>query len=519
MLNQENRMTLKFRHKVFLTLLFYGLAIVICMLVLARYYASRNFEDYRHKMDMERLNQVAAVLGREYRRNQSWSPILANLGNWLDMMRLGPGPPPPGGAPGPPPFNTPPPFYDHFRGMSLEKNGPPPQLFGAPLSPPPGPPLDFRDLPPGPPPGPPPLGPPHLVLFDAEKRPLVGEETFAAAEFQLKAIRVDGRVVGWLGLRRHEGHMRPLDVEFLQAQSQALYSIGGVALLLAILVTLALSRHLLAPVKELAQATRALTSRRFDVRLKIRAQDEFGQLAADFNTMAQALERYEQMQQQWLADVSHELRTPLAVLRGEIEALQDGVREVTPERLESLHFEVMHVGRIVQQLHDLSLLESRPGEVELTRVKPLEILAETLRSFQTRFAQGGLRIESGRGKLEQVVIMAEAGRLKQLFANLLENTMRYVQAPGVLKIIPELTAGELVINFEDSGPGVPKVSLRRLFDRLYRVDKARSRAQGGSGLGLAISKGITECFGGRIEASQAPSGGLRITLAFPVLSK
>jgi two-component system sensor histidine kinase BaeS len=474
-------MTLKFRHKVFLTLLLYGMMIVSCILLLGRYYASRNFEDYIDKVEAERLNDLAEVLSQEYRQSQSWVSVLADQGRWFGMMRLGPGPPP-----------------------------------GPPLGPPPGPPPAFHNLPP---PGPPPPGPPHLSLFDAEKRPLIGKEPDAAAGYKLKAILVDGQVVGWLGLQRPErALLRPRDVEFLRAQSQMFYTIGGVALLLALLVTLALSQHLLAPVRELAQATRALTSRHFDIRLKIRTQDEFGQLAADFNNMAQALELYEQLQRQWLADISHELRTPLAVLRGEIEALQDGVREVTPEGLESLHFEVMHFGRIVQQLHDLSLLESRPCEVELTPVKPLEVLAETLRSFQTRFEQGGIGVEFAVGKLEQVVIRAEADRLKQLFANLLENTLRYVQAPGMLKIIPKLTAGQLVLHFDDSGPGVPEASLQYLFDRLYRVDKARSRAQGGSGLGLAICKGIAGRFGGRIEASQAPSGGLRITLVFPVLT-
>jgi len=476
-LSRENRMTLKFRHKVFLTLLLYGLMIVSCMLVLGRYYASRNFEDYINKVETERLNDLAEILGQEYRKSQSWVPVLSDQGRWLKMMRLGPWPPP-----GPPPGQTP----------------------------------AFHNLPI---PGPPPPGAPQLFLFDGEKKPLIGKEPYAADSYKLKAIQVDGQVVGWLGLPRHERPpLRPLDVEFLRAQSQAFFTIGGVALLLAILVTLALSRHLLAPVRELAQATRALTSRRFDIRLKIRTKDEFGQLAAAFNNMAQALERYEQLQRQWLADISHELRTPLAVLRGEIEALQDGVREVTPEGLESLHFEVMHVGRIVQQLHDLSLLESRPCEVELMPVKPLEVLAETLRSFQTRFEQGGIQVESSGRLLEQVTIMAEADRLKQLFANLLENTLRYVQAPGVLKINTELTAGQLVLHFDDSGPGVPEAFLQHLFDRLYRVDRARSRAEDGSGLGLAICKGIAECFAGRIEASQAPSGGLRITLVFPVLS-
>jgi len=120
--------------------------------------------------------------------------------------------------------------------------------------------------------------------------------------------------------------------------------------------------------------------------------------------------------------------------------------------------------------------------------------------------------------MRQVVIKGDADRLKQLFSNLLENTLRYAEAPGVLKIFPEFNPGQLFLHFEDSGPGVPKEALERLFDRLYRVDKARSRAQGGSGLGLAICKTIMEYLGGRIEASPAPTGGLRITLVFPVLS-
>jgi two-component system sensor histidine kinase BaeS len=117
-----------------------------------------------------------------------------------------------------------------------------------------------------------------------------------------------------------------------------------------------------------------------------------------------------------------------------------------------------------------------------------------------------------------VAILADAGRLTQIFSNLLENTLRYAQAPGVLRILRELTPGGLRVHFDDSGPGVPEESLDRLFDRLYRVGKARSRVQGGSSLGLAICKSIVECFGGRIEGANAPSGGLRITILFPVLA-
>jgi two-component system, OmpR family, sensor histidine kinase BaeS len=359
---------------------------------------------------------------------------------------------------------------------------------------------------------------PRLCLFDAEKRPLTCDEVSSLDGYRMKPVLVDAQIVGWLGTRKLERLTHPRDLEFIRHQSQTFYWMGAVALLLAVLVTCILSRQLLAPVKELAEGTRDLTSRRFDTRIKVRSRDEFGQLAADFNEMAQALERYEQMRRQWLADISHELRTPLAILRCEIEAMQDGVKEVTEEALDSLHFEVLHVSRIVHDLHDLSLIESRTSDAEQTVVNPLEVLEETLRSFHTRFEHQGIRIEANAEGTNQATIMADPDRLKQLFANLLENTLRYAQTPGVLKISSELTPDRLILHFEDTGPGVPEESLGRLFDRLYRVDEARSRAQGGTGLGLAICKSIVESFGGQITASNAYSGGLRITIDFPVLS-
>ncbi len=369
--------------------------------------------------------------------------------------------------------------------------------------------------------GPPPNHEPmssHIVLFDAEQHPLTAIEPSSTQAYQLKPISVESQVVGWIGIRKHERPTHPLEAEFIRRQSQLYYSIGGVAVFLAILVTSIFSRYLLAPVKELAEGTRALTSRRFETRIKVRSKDEFGQLAADFNDMAQALGRHEQMRRQWVADISHELRTPLSILRGEIEAMQDGVREVTREAFESLHFEVLHVSRIVHDLHDLSLIESRAYAAAQTVVNPLDILEETLRSFGSRFAHQGLRIEVTENSSKQVTIMADADRLKQLFSNLLENALRYAHAPGVLKIDHQLTDNSLLLYFNDSGPGVPKEALGRLFDRLYRVDKARSRSHGGSGLGLAICKSIVESFRGQIEASNAPSGGLRIAITFPLLS-
>lgn len=479
-----------------MTFLLSSLVIIVCMVLITRYYATRNFENYIDKMEMTRLSELAEEIGREYAKTKSWASLIDNLDHWLGISGPHAGPRPPfHGTPG----NLP--------------DGPPPEEM-PPLD---GPPPDGPPFLPGGPHHPPLHSPqPHMALFDAAKHPLSAEAS-SADNYKLKAIQVDGKLVGWLGLRKHERPIHPLDAEFLRLQSKILYMTAGVALLLAILVTFILSRHLLAPVKLLAEGTRALTSRKFETRIQVRSRDELGQLAADFNNMAQSLARYEQMRQQWLADISHELRTPLAILRGEIEAMQDGVREITQEALDSLHFEVLHVGRIVHDLHELSLIESQTFEAEKTRVFPWEVLRETVRRvFQARFDQGGIRIETGGPDGMHAPVMANADRLKQLFSNLLENTLRYSHSPGFLKISNEVQAGRFIMHFEDAGPGVPEESLARLFDRLYRVDKARSRAKGGSGLGLAICKGIVESVGGRIAAANAPGGGLRITVEFPL---
>ena len=217
-----------------------------------------------------------------------------------------------------------------------------------------------------------------------------------------------------------------------------------------------------------------------------------------------------------MADISHELRTPLAILRGEIEAMQDGVREITPEALESLHFEVLHVSRIVHDLHNLARIESQAFQSDLAVVNPLEVLDETLRSFSHRFEARGIRVTVNGGDLKQVTIIADADRLKQLFSNVLENALRYVHTPGVLKIFSELRAGRLVLSFEDSGLGFRRHPSTAYSTGSIGLIRREAGLRGSSGLGLAICKSIMEGFGGEIEASQAPGGGLRITVALPV---
>lgn len=480
-------MKIRLIHKVFASFLGTSLFIVTSMVAVSAFYSSQNFADYVNRVEMERLNSLVSKLKDEYLAHEGWEHLRKDPRLWQSLVRSEAELPAPGRPfPAPPPDGGPLPGRPNM-GTPLGREPPPPPPFG---------------------------GPPRLTLFDGRQR-LVAGHPHPATDLSLQAIKVEEEIVGWVGLARAPHLSHPLDVEFAQQQTRALSLIGVATLACAILVSLFLSRHLLRPIRQLTAGTLALSRRQFDTRLPIPSRDELGQLATAFNTMAQALEQYEQMRRQWLSDIAHEVRTPLAILRAEVEAMQDGVRQVTEETLASLHAEVLHLSNLIDDLHQLSSADSAMLAIKREPINPVAVLQATLRSFQTRFKERGLRLEEALN-LPEVVMVGDDDRLKQLFANILENALRYVEVPGVLKVWEEHTAEELTLHFVDSGPGVPEVSLERLFDRLYRVDEARTREQGGSGLGLAIGKSIVAALGGRIKAANAPGAGLWIEIRLPL---
>jgi two-component system sensor histidine kinase BaeS len=355
----------------------------------------------------------------------------------------------------------------------------------------------------------------RLTLFDVDKNVIAGRARTSEGH-TLRRIEVEGKMVGWLGLKKEARPSHPLDIAYLREQTKVFYLVGAGVLCLSAIMSFFLSKNLLAPIKQLTAGTRALTSFKFDTRIVVHTKDELGQLAADFNVMAKTLEKSKEMQQQWITDVSHELRTPLSILRGEIEAMQDGVREPNRENLDSIHSEVIYLSNIVNDLHDLSLAET--GELPLTRapVKPIRVLRETLILFKHRFEEKNITVLDQLGVDDSTLIEGDADRLTQLFSNLFENVLRYSEKPGKLRIWHKRDESRMKLYIEDSGPGVPEDAIERLFDRFYRVDPARTRARGGSGLGLSICKKIVEVHGGQIEAMNSPSGGLRFEIAFPV---
>ncbi|MBF0527152.1 MAG: HAMP domain-containing protein [Deltaproteobacteria bacterium] len=513
-------MKIKLFYKFFIA--FVGISLLIVGLLLAniQFFTHRNFADYVNKVEMGKLADLIATLGREYRDRPGWEWLRHNPANWRKILLSSlpryeverPFPPPSLPHPLPPP-----PSEEEMENPG-DQGGPPPPHLHDPVQPDERFALPEQPFPP-PPPLPPGLAPiaSRISVFDQEKHHIVGKMA-SPDGLLLSEIKVSGQTAGWLGLDPVKRLSHPLDVDFLRQQTKGFYIIGCLILLVAAIVSIFMSKHLTVPIGKLMAGTRALASRNFETTVDIQTGDELGQLASDFNAMALTLKRYEQIRKQWLSDISHELRTPLSILRGEIEALQDGIREVNSERLASLHFEIVYISKIVNDLHELSIAESGALYFDKRPIDPIKVLRDTLGLFQLRLTQEKITLQDELITDPQTRLLGDAGRLAQLFSNLIENTLRYADRPGNLRVSGRRIGTALKICFEDSGPGVPEESLGSLFDRLYRVDASRSRAKGGSGLGLAICKNIAISHGGTISAANSPSGGLLIDMTFPLHS-
>ncbi|OPY74561.1 MAG: Signal transduction histidine-protein kinase BaeS [Syntrophorhabdus sp. PtaU1.Bin058] len=500
------KIRMKLSYKFFLAFLLTFVALTISMIATMQFYAYREFSKYVRTMEMLRLDEIATVLDREYRTNHGWEQLKDNIARWQYLLRplhpqfdfKGPHPVPPDLLVFKPKLPHPKKEVQGLKKHAPSDNRP---VNDALKNGPPYPPFIIEH---------------RLTLFDAQKQPVVGPAV-SAADHTLKEIAVDGNVVGWLGLKREERLSHPLNLAFIREQSNAFYTIGAIMLLLASVVAFFMSRHLLAPIQQLAAGTRALSSLRFDTRIDAQTGDELGQLVSDFNMMLKTLERYEHMRKQWISDISHELRTPLSILQGEIEAIQDGIRKADRQVLESLHSEVLYLNRIVTNLHDLSMADSGAFPLKRQPVNPLKVLAETLNRFRNRFSQEQITVREDLKTDQGIVLRTDPTRLEQLFSNLFENVLRYADKPGVFTIRQAGDTTNLELYFEDSGPGVPEQALEYLFDRLYRVDFSRTRAKGGSGLGLAICKAIVEAHDGKIAAYNVSSGGLGIHIVIPIV--
>jgi signal transduction histidine kinase len=231
--------------------------------------------------------------------------------------------------------------------------------------------------------------------------------------------------------------------------------------------------------------------------------------------MSAELQQLEQLRRDLVANVSHELKTPITALRAHLENILDGVERPDPATLQVMLAQSERLGRLVEQLLDLSRLES--GDVPLDRepVSLAPIVTQVLSEIEVARADRGVSVESD-VPVDLPAVIADRERIHQVLFNLVDNAVRFTPPGGSVAVRAARLNGRCEVRVVDTGTGIPPEHLPRLFERFYRVDPARSREDGGTGIGLAIARSVVEAHGGHIRAESEPGAGSTFTFDLPV---
>ncbi len=323
-------------------------------------------------------------------------------------------------------------------------------------------------------------------------------------EFVPYPMFLGGRPIGTLEVRKLQGAKEKV---FVQRSDRLLIMsmvlVGTVAFVLSFLF----SRRLAKPIKELARAALAISRGDLRSQVGVSRQDEVGKLAVAFNRMVKSLRTHESLRKKLIADVAHELRTPLGVMRGELEAVMDGMLPHGPERVQSLYEETGRLKKIVDGIEELN--ENEAGVLSLNpqqfNVKPF--LENIVDRFRASFLEKAVTLEVRCDK--EVTVFVDPERLSQIVVNLLSNALKATGTGGHVSIMVVPVEGETAITIEDNGSGIKEEDLPYLFERFYRGPG------GGLGIGLTIVKELLEAQGGRIEVKSVYGAGSSFTAFLP----
>jgi signal transduction histidine kinase len=291
---------------------------------------------------------------------------------------------------------------------------------------------------------------------------------------------------------------------------------GAAAAVIALILARLLARGMTQPVRDMARAAERLARGDYTERVPVTTRDELGRLAETFNRMAAELESVERLRRDLVANVSHELKTPISALRAHLENILDGVEEPDQSTITVMLEQSERLGRLVEQLLDLSRLESGVVALEREPIPLARVVDRVIREVQMgRDRSIGIRSFV---PADLPPVLADEERVHQVLFNLIDNGLRFTPAGGVVTVSAIVQGDRCEVSIEDTGPGIPEEHQRFVFERFYRVDPSRSRSDGGTGIGLTIAKSVVEAHGGRIWVDRADGGGAACRFTLPLAS-
>ena len=320
---------------------------------------------------------------------------------------------------------------------------------------------------------------------------------------------------------------RLLVLESLRRQDEFLKSVlSAFALAIPLSIVLAscggyfLARRSLSPVVEMGTQAGRIGADNLHQRLQVtNTQDELGHLAQSFNGLLDRLDQSFEQQRRFMADASHELRTPVAILFGEADiALSQASRSLEDyrESLDILRAEAKRLKHIVEDLFTLARADAGQYPLTLTDFYLDELVTECSRSVRTLAAAKQITISCDTSK--EMPIRADEALLRRMIVNLLDNAIKYTPPGGNVSVTWNIQDSQYRIVVSDTGQGIPSELQSRIFERFFRVDKARSRSEndgGGAGLGLSISRWIVQAHAGQLELTRSDMGGSTFTVLLP----
>lgn len=323
-------------------------------------------------------------------------------------------------------------------------------------------------------------------------------------------VVVEGRPVGTATVQVPQAVSPIADLEFRDAVNQLLLLAAAGAAAAALLLGLLVARRTTRPLAELTEAADDLAAGNRDRRARVSSADEVGDLARSFNAMADAVDREDELRQRFAADIAHELRTPLAILRGQLEAVQDGVTDPDRRLIDSLHEETLRMGRLVADLETLADAGAAGFGLRRREVALRPLVNAALDGLAGHLAE--LELEVVR-RLDEVDVHADPVRISQVVTNLLTNAAIWTPPGGTITVTLARGPDGAQIAVADTGPGIPADELPRVFDRFFRGAAA---PPGGSGIGLAVAVELVRAHDGDITVDSRPGHGSRFLVRLPV---
>lgn len=310
--------------------------------------------------------------------------------------------------------------------------------------------------------------------------------------------------------------INPEDVTFMTAIFQSLLVAGAIALLIGTLLTLWTSQRLSYPLRNLTKAVNRVGQGNLDERVHIESNDEVGELASAFNSMAQSLKQQEHLRKQFTVDIAHELRTPLTSMRSYIEAFQDGVLPANNENLQALNEEIHRLVSLVTDLKDLNVAEIGELKPKIGPVDLVYLLDKVILNLRPLIEEKRLSVELDSSN-SSLLIDGDEYLLTRLFYNLIHNAYKYSNPEGKIKVSVTNQQENVVINVIDYGIGISQEDIPYIFERFYRTDKSRNRETGGTGIGLALVHQIVKLHKGHIKVQSKQDEGSSFSVTLPIV--